>query len=107
LIGLCLLAALTQAGLSQAEVTWDGHKLRAVCAQVPERQSGGDCAVYVRGVIDRYHEVLAAQCPHQTVSFGEIVREVVTYLEDHPSERGQAASDLILKSLKQRFGCMF
>ena len=63
---------------------------------------GADCVVYIRGVIDRFHEFIAAHCPHQTFNFGEIVGEVVSYLEDHPSERDQAASDLVLKSLMER-----
>jgi hypothetical protein len=102
-----VLATLLFATRSQAEVAWDGHKLHAVCAQSSERQPGGNCAVYIRGEIDRFHEFIAAHCPHQTVSFGEIVREVVTYLENHPSERGEAGPDLILKSLKLRYGCAF
>src|SRR3954454_20224897 len=69
LIALSAVAGLILLDGSRAEALWDGHKLHAVCAQVRERQLGGDCAAYVRGVIDHFHEVLAARCPHQTVSF--------------------------------------
>ena len=92
---------------ARAEGTWDGHKLHAVCSHGSEHKPGGDCVVYIRGVIDRFHEFIAAHCPHQTVNFGEIVGEVVSDLDDRPSERDQAASDLVLKSLKQHHGCAF
>jgi len=107
LIALSAVAGLILLDGSRAEALWDGHKLHAVCAQVRERQLGGDCAAYVRGVIDHFHEVLAARCPHQTVSFGAILEEVISYVEDHPSARDQPAPALILASLKQRYGCAF
>jgi len=100
-------AILVVLAFARPEGTWDGHKLHAVCSRGSEHKPGGECVVYIRGVIDRFHAFIAAHCPHQTVSFGEIVGEVVRYLEDHPSERDQAASDLVLRSLKQHHGCAF
>jgi len=84
---------------------WDGNKLYAACQnQAPVRRQE-ECAVYIRAVIDRYHEFIASRCPHTQTSFGEIATGVLAYLESHRTEWGRPAPDLILASVKQQYGC--
>ena len=84
---------------------WDGSKLYAACQKPEPLRPNGDCAVYIRAVIDRYHEGIASRCPHTETSFGEIARGAVAYLEAHRTEWGRPAPDLILASIKERYGC--
>jgi hypothetical protein len=37
--------------------------------------------VYIRAVLDAYHEFLASRCPHTQTSFGEIASGVMAYLD--------------------------
>ena len=48
---------------------------------------------------------IANRGPHLQTRFGDIARAVVAYLEAHRTEWGRPAPDLILASVKQRFGC--
>jgi len=99
-----LTCALPLFGLAAAS-PWDGNKLYAACQHRDPLGPHGNCEVYIRAVIDRYHEFLASRCPQAQTSFGEIASGVLAYLEAHRTERGRPAPDLILASVKQQYGC--
>jgi hypothetical protein len=99
-----LLSALPLLGVAAAS-PWDGNKLHSACQNLTSSEPHRDCAVYIRGVIDRYHEFIASRCPHAQTSFGEIASGVLAYLEAHQTERGRPAPDLILASVKQQYCC--
>jgi hypothetical protein len=99
-----LVCALPLLGVA-ATSPWDGNKLYGAC-QKPERLGPqGACVVYIRAVFDRYHEFIASGCPHTQTSFGEITSGVLAYLDAHRTEWGRPAPDLILASIKERYGC--
>jgi hypothetical protein len=99
-----LVFALAALGVAAAS-PWDGNKLYTACER-PERSGPhSECAVYTRAVLDRYHEFIASRCPRRQAGIGEIVSGVLAYLEAHRTERDRPAPDLILASVKQRYGC--
>ena len=98
---VCALAPLSVAAASP----WDGNKLYTVCKKPERSRPHSDCAVYTRAVLDRYHEFIASRCPGRQARIPDIVSGVLAYLEAHRTDRYRPAPDLILASVKQRFGC--
>lgn len=96
-----LLAALVSG--AQAQVPWDGNRLLAACKQ--RRDPASDCAVFMRSVVDRYHELIATQCASRHVPFSIIVEEVIADLEANSSTRSSPAHQLILESIGKMAGC--
>jgi hypothetical protein len=88
---------------AQAQTQWGGNRLYATCRN--EHAPSSDCAVFIRGVVDRYHEFIATHCAPQEVPFGEIVDRVIADLKAYPSRRTQAAPDLILDSIGSAYRC--
>jgi hypothetical protein len=100
-VALVLLFTLAGAAASNAAAEWSASKLAQACAK---RQTG-DCAVFVRGVLDRYHELIASHCPRQAVPFGDLVAAVTARLAKEPPGEDRAASGLILETIKGRYRC--
>jgi Rap1a immunity proteins len=88
---------------AHADETWTGDRLYAACHE--RQNASSDCAVFIRSVIDRYHEMIASHCAPQRVSFGEIVAMVMADLEANPETRSQPAPQLILGSIGKTYGC--
>jgi hypothetical protein len=87
----------------QAQVQWDGDRLFAACQQ--RHDAASDCAVFIRGVIDRYHELIATRCAPRHVPFSDIVERVIADLEANPSTRSLPAHQIILESIGTMAGC--
>jgi hypothetical protein len=64
-VAALLLAVLVES--AQAQTRWDGNRLYAICQQRHDPDS--DCAVFIRGTIDRYHELIATHCAPQHKPF--------------------------------------
>lgn len=90
---------------AHAGVQWTGRTLSEICARSGSAGPRSECVVYVRAMIDRYHESLAEHCPRTEASFQEIMRSVLAYLAGHPSELDESAPQLVVKALMQRYGC--
>jgi hypothetical protein len=88
---------------ARAEELWTGDRLYVACHK--GRTASSDCAVFIRGVVDRYHEYIAIHCAPQRVSFGDIVERVVADLEARPATHNRPASQLILDSIGTAYGC--
>jgi hypothetical protein len=88
---------------ARAEEPWTGDRLYAACQE--QRSASSDCAVFIRSVIDRYHELIANHCVPRWVSFGEIVGRVMADLEANPMSRNEPAPQLILASIGKAYGC--
>jgi hypothetical protein len=88
---------------ARAEEPWTGVRLYAACQE--RHTASSDCAVFIRGVVDRYHEYIAIHCAPQRVSFGDIVERVVADLEASPTTRNRPAPQLILASIGKTYGC--
>jgi hypothetical protein len=86
-----LLAVLVSA--AHAQVQWDGNRLLAACEQGHDPAS--DCAVFIRRVVDRYHELIATHCAPAHVPFSKIIERVIADLEGNPSTHSQ----LVLESI--------
>jgi hypothetical protein len=98
-----ILAALLST--ARAEEPWTGNQLYTACQ---ERQTASsDCTVFIRGVVDRYHDFIASHCAPQRVPFNDIVKRVTTDLEANPSVRDRPATQLILDSIDKAYGCRF
>jgi hypothetical protein len=69
MVAVLLLTALL-AG-AQAQVSWDGNRLRATCQQAHGPTS--DCVVLIRATVDRYHDFIATHCARQSVPFSRVV----------------------------------
>jgi hypothetical protein len=87
----------------QAQVQWDGNRLRATCQQAHGPSS--NCAVFIRATVDRYHDFIATHCARQSVPFSRMVESVIADLEASPSTRSLPADQLILKSIGKMAGC--
>jgi Rap1a immunity proteins len=96
-----LLAAFISG--THAQVQWDGDRLLAACQQ--GHGPASDCAVFIRGVVDRYHELIATHCAPRHVPFSENVARVIADLEVNPSARSLSAHQLILESIGMIAGC--
>jgi hypothetical protein len=101
MIAALILAALV--GSAHGQTQWDGNRLYAACQK--QRDPSSDCAVFIRGTVDRYHEFIAAHCAPRHVLFSEIVERVVADLEANPSTRDWPAHQLILESIGKMSGC--
>jgi hypothetical protein len=101
MIAVLLLAALLTG--AHAQVQWDGNRLHATCQQAHGPSS--DCAVFIRGIVDRYHELIATHCARQSVPFSRIVESVIADLEVSPSTRSLPAHQIILESIGTMAGC--
>lgn len=97
---LLLIALVSNA---EAQAPWDGNRLYAACGR--ERGPSSDCAVVIRGIVDRYHERIARHCAPRNVLFGDIVEHVVSDLDASPATRGEPAADLVLRSIGRAYGC--
>lgn len=98
-----LIAAAALLGSAHAEAQWDGNRLYAAC-QV-RRDPASDCAVFIRGVIDRYHEFIATHCAPRHIPFSEILKRVVEDLEAYPSIRSLPARQLVLETIGKMSDC--
>jgi hypothetical protein len=101
MVAVLLLAALLTGAHAQAQ--WDGTRLHATCQQA--RGPSSDCAVFIRGVVDRFHELIATRCAPRHVTFSKIVERVIADLEANPSTRNLPAHQLILESIGRMAGC--
>jgi hypothetical protein len=101
MVAVLLLTALL-AG-AQAQVSWDGNRLRATCQQAHGPTS--DCVVLIRATVDRYHDFIATHCARQSVPFSRVVESVIADLEASPSTRSMPADQLILRSIGKMAGC--
>ncbi len=88
---------------ARADEAWSGNRLYAACQL--QHTVPSDCDVFIRGVIDRYHEFIASLCAPQHVSFDEIVERIVADLEANRSTRNEPAAHLILDSIGRAYGC--
>ena len=86
----------------RADETWSGDRLYAACQL--RHTISSDCAVFIRGVIDRYHEFIASHCAPQHVSLDEIIERIVADLEANRSTRNKPAPQLILGSIGRAYG---
>lgn len=102
-LGIALFTLATSACSTRAYSAWDGDRLLAVCSGAGAGQQTSDCEVFIRGAVDRYHELLATQCAPKQVRFSEIVGIVVRYLQTHPAERPLPANELVLASVREAF----
>jgi hypothetical protein len=100
-VAALILAAFV--GSAHAQTQWDGNRLYAACQK--QHDPSSDCAVFIRGVIDRYHEYIATHCAPRRVPFNEIVERVVADLEAYPSSRSLPARQLILESIGKMSDC--
>jgi Rap1a immunity proteins len=100
-VAALLLAVLVES--AQAQTRWDGNRLYAICQQRHDPDS--DCAVFIRGTIDRYHELIATHCAPQHIPFSKILERVVADLDASPSTRSLRAHHLILESIGEMSGC--
>jgi hypothetical protein len=101
MIAALILAALV--GSAHGQTQWNGNRLYAACQK--QRDSSSDCAVFIRGTVDRDHEFIATRCAPRHVPFSEIVERVVADLEADPSTRDWPAHQLILESVGKMSGC--
>lgn len=99
-----LVLALLPSGNGE-RVVWTGHQLVQACSQQAAADPGSDCAVYVRSVVQRYHELMATHCPRAEARFADILRGVTAYLAQHPAELDRDGSALVLDSFKRGYGC--
>src|SRR4051794_2478621 len=88
---------------ARAQELWTGNRLYLACQKGHTPSS--DCAVFIRGVVDRYHEHLTLHCAPQRVSFGDIVERVVADLEASPAAHNRPAPKLILDSIGKAYEC--
>ncbi|WP_425374125.1 Rap1a/Tai family immunity protein [Microvirga calopogonii] len=98
-----LISAAALFGSAHAEPQWDGNQLYAAC-QV-RRDPASDCAVFIRGVVDRYHEFIATHCAPRHVPFSEIRERVVEDLDANRLSRSLPAHQLILESIGKMSKC--
>ena len=98
---LVLLFPLAGTAASNAAAEWSASKLAQACAT----RHTGDCAVFVRAVLDRYHELIASHCPRQAVPFGDLIAAVTARLAKEPAGEDRPASGLILETIKARYRC--
>ena len=102
---VALLFLALAAPQASGHTAWTGHRLVEACASTAGIDPGGDCAVFIRAIVDRYHELLATDCPRVQANFGELVRGVTAFLGHHQAELDREASDLVLDSVKQNYRC--
>ena len=82
---------------------WQGLALGVLAVVCP--RAANDCAVLIRAVVDRYHEVLATRCPHTEAHFPELVGTVTAYLRSRRADLRLPASTLILDAVRARYAC--
>jgi hypothetical protein len=86
----------------------DGNKLLADCNDPPVSYGVGFCDGYILGVAGALNQKQGFYCfPGGSggVKAGQVEDLVKLYLRDHPENRHDVASSLIIAALKEKFPC--
>jgi hypothetical protein len=95
-------------GLAQplgAEVYFaSGSQLAQACR---DPQQSIACTHFIVGAYDAAVAVSKKSCGPENMKYGQLDAVVRKYLNDHPAEQHLSAAELVLRSLKDAFGCDF
>lgn len=115
--GIAVAVALTGALASGNTMALDGNGLLLQCqalirsmeSQGPDTYDSGHCMGVVQAVTDMlvlYQNQLPKKfCVPHDITYGQGVRIVVKYLQDHPSLLNNHDSVLVLSAYNDAFGC--
>ena len=102
LVAVPLLSAQTPTKL----LTDDGNTFLAQCAQNGEASAPGFCTMYVGGVIDGAQiSDKPAFCLPENVSYGQMVRVSIKYMQEHPESLQHPTAALVITAHAKAFPC--
>lgn len=104
-----LASCLTHASDGNVLLTQCHALIRSIDQQSPDIYEGGRCIGLVEGVTDMlmlYKENLPKKfCVPSSMTYGQGVRIVVKYLQEHPAELNHHDSLLVLLALQDAYPC--
>lgn len=115
---LLLLASVGIAQQAQAEEKHDGRWLQKVCREADkdtgtrDYQDAGWCMGYIDGFLDGWSDLALVTghghmgpCVPSGVSYGQLVKVVRKYLDDHPERLHMSSRHLVIFSINTAFPC--
>ena len=71
----------------------------------------GECGGYIEGIADAHNtfantaDMPPLWCDPPNVTFGQVIRVTLKFLDQHPEDLDQAASSLVSTAFQQAFSC--
>jgi hypothetical protein len=102
-VGVCSPQDMTRGNwlLTSCQIAVKAHDDPSFTANKMESFQNGYCLGIIQGVTDASQDV----CPGEHVTYVQITRVVLKYLQDHPEQLDQHGSTLVYRALVKAFPC--